>query len=604
VDNNQPQYIAQSINYTAWGAPSRLENGCAGSNCADGVETYLYNNRLQPVVMQFGNPNDLTHVGCWAYNYYADVQTSSITNCTSRPAQGSQNNGNVMGYYYQDDVWVHPEYNHRAAYTYDAVNRLVGAVATAYGQGNVSYNLTFGYKADGSNGQYGNMSCVTNSQTNGPCPNWTFNSSSNQPKTSQGFQYDLAGHLTTDVSGLSKRYYAWDADGRLTHVTDSGGNTTTSYVYNALDQDVEIQTTGGQRMEQIFNPQGERLGYYDVKSGLWALGYVPWNGRELAKYAWTQDFNFHHPDLLGSGWMSATPAAAIIQDMHFYPWGQPWLYAEPAYDTHFAKMHASLQGSNLIDWTMLEAAHRFYAPSLGRWHSPDPAGKGAVHLEDPQTWNMYAYVRNNPTTLTDPSGLIDCSGKNAHLVGCQYLLNWDKEHGISPTAKRSEAPGVPVKLPNGKTVPDRYSKTGLLMSPTADLSDVAAAGKAIKKQAMEQLKPSPGDEGGGLGAAFMVLYSGLKQGVSHNGDFDYQRVTFVSGDLQQLPQFRDVSNFNVGLLGQQAGLSQDELLTIAGNYARTHASNYRPDQPYGLDPQTYELTVEGYQFGASGAYGP
>jgi len=35
----------------------------------------------------------------------------------------------------------------------------------------------------------------------------------------------------------------------------------------------------------------------------------------------------------------------------------------------------------------------------------NPADRNAVHLDDPQTWNMYAYVRNNPTTLTDPSGL-------------------------------------------------------------------------------------------------------------------------------------------------------------------------------------------------------
>jgi uncharacterized protein RhaS with RHS repeats len=28
-----------------------------------------------------------------------------------------------------------------------------------------------------------------------------------------------------------------------------------------------------------------------------------------------------------------------------------------------------------------------------------------IHLDAPQTWNLYAYVANNPTTLADPSGL-------------------------------------------------------------------------------------------------------------------------------------------------------------------------------------------------------
>ena len=37
--------------------------------------------------------------------------------------------------------------------------------------------------------------------------------------------------------------------------------------------------------------------------------------------------------------------------------------------------------------------------------TPDPGGMGAAHPGDPQTWNMYAYVRNNPTTLNDPTGL-------------------------------------------------------------------------------------------------------------------------------------------------------------------------------------------------------
>jgi len=37
--------------------------------------------------------------------------------------------------------------------------------------------------------------------------------------------------------------------------------------------------------------------------------------------------------------------------------------------------------------------------------TPDPGGKAAAHPGDPQTWDMYAYVRNNPTTLNDPTGL-------------------------------------------------------------------------------------------------------------------------------------------------------------------------------------------------------
>ena len=55
---------------------------------------------------------------------------------------------------------------------------------------------------------------------------------------------------------------------------------------------------------------------------------------------------------------------------------------------------------------MTHALHRQYPVNIGRWLTADPAGKDAVKLDDPQTWNLYAYVRNDPLTLTDPSGLI------------------------------------------------------------------------------------------------------------------------------------------------------------------------------------------------------
>ena len=41
---------------------------------------------------------------------------------------------------------------------------------------------------------------------------------------------------------------------------------------------------------------------------------------------------------------------------------------------------------------------RYYAPWLGRWASPDPAGL----VDGP---NLYAYVQNSPLTMSDPTGL-------------------------------------------------------------------------------------------------------------------------------------------------------------------------------------------------------
>jgi len=41
------------------------------------------------------------------------------------------------------------------------------------------------------------MTCQTNGQTQGPCPNYSFSASTNRITTS-GFTYDAAGDLTSD----------------------------------------------------------------------------------------------------------------------------------------------------------------------------------------------------------------------------------------------------------------------------------------------------------------------------------------------------------------------------------------------------------------------
>jgi RHS repeat-associated protein len=47
---------------------------------------------------------------------------------------------------------------------------------------------------------------------------------------------------------------------------------------------------------------------------------------------------------------------------------------------------------------------RYFSGAQGRFTSPDPDNLGAVK-SDPQSWNAYGYVRNNPLRFTDPLGL-------------------------------------------------------------------------------------------------------------------------------------------------------------------------------------------------------
>jgi RHS repeat-associated protein len=49
---------------------------------------------------------------------------------------------------------------------------------------------------------------------------------------------------------------------------------------------------------------------------------------------------------------------------------------------------------------------RYGASSMGRFMSPDPFYHDS-HVADPQSWNEYAYARNNPLSRTDPDGHLE-----------------------------------------------------------------------------------------------------------------------------------------------------------------------------------------------------
>jgi len=172
-----------------------------------------------------------------------------------------------------------------------------------------------------------------------------------------------------------------------------------------------------------------------------------------------------------------------------------------------------------------------------------------------------------------------------------------------PSAGGSNSPpgpsggGVPVVLPDGSHVPGRVTPD--LMSPVEDLSAVAEAGRHAGNSFLETLR-NPDTAAG----AIPSLYSYLGVNLGQGGTFDYQRQGNHITGFTPLPQYRDVSNFNVGLFCQQAGLSLHETLWTAGLYARNFSNNAKLDQPYGLDPQQTIFITKSYNVGASGVFGP
>jgi RHS repeat-associated protein len=128
--------------------------------------------------------------------------------------------------------------------------------------------------------------------------------------------------------------------------------------------------------------------------------FVPFNGRLLVEY-YCGGMIFDHPDEIGSATTATACTGNLVNEKLYYPFGEFWTgYALPNLGLH--QEFAQLPDYD-PETDQYNTANRHYSPS-GRWLTPDPGGLKFVHLDDPQTWNMYAYVRNNPLDGTDPDG--------------------------------------------------------------------------------------------------------------------------------------------------------------------------------------------------------
>jgi RHS repeat-associated protein len=141
---------------------------------------------------------------------------------------------------------------------------------------------------------------------------------------------------------------------------------------------------------------------------------------------------------------------------------------------------------------------RYYASSMGRFLSPDPVIVTPDRLKDPQQLNLYAYVRNNPLSLIDPTGeILECTGDNkADCFSTLQQLAGDYANRLSMDAKTGvvsfDTTGLDLKGNEGATLVNQLvgsSNTyGFAVGATID-----TAGGPVKVATVENI-PAGADQ--------------------------------------------------------------------------------------------------------------
>lgn len=377
------------IAYAAHGAVSamRLANN-------DGLwEHTSYNSRLQPTHIGLGT--SITDSSKLSIGYKYGVVESGALNA-------AKNNGNVQG----QTITVPAaggiaEQTVRQTYTYDELNRLWTARETnestpcpvTTDQTHDCWRQVYSYDRFGNRtfGAGTTMPAVTQGQEDAL---WNPSvSGANNRIISAGYGYDDAGNLKIRPDVRGSFAYFYDAENRMVKADETGLiSRNTGYFYDGEGRRVK-KVTGTDRVTTVF--------VYDAF------------GKLAAEYSGvaTQGSGTHYltQDHLGSTRAVTSPTGEVKARHDYFPFGEEigasvggrttaQGYSQPD------GVRQKFTGQERDDETGLDFMQsRYYSSTQGRFTSPDVFWKDS-QVSDPQSWNKYAYVRNNPLKYVDPTG--------------------------------------------------------------------------------------------------------------------------------------------------------------------------------------------------------
>ncbi len=356
------------------------------------VTATTYNVRDQITAVTFGSSdND-------AYQY--DTNTARMTQYQFNMGTGPQShtgaltwnaNGTVKQLQITDQI--NTANSQTCTYGYDDLTRITSANCGA------TWSQTFSLDPFGNLKKSGSASfspTYTGDTGTGVAPLNQYYQVSGGPTGASNY-YDANGNMKNDVTHT----YSWDAEGNMLSVD----STAVTMIYDALGRMIE-QTRGSSHTEIVYGPYGMKLALMNGTTLVNAFVELPsgaravYNGSGLAYY--------RHADHLGSSRLATTTGRTKYYDVAYAPYGEDYDGSGTTADLSFTDQNQdTVSGgwsANLYDFLFRE-----YRTAHGRWASPDPAGLGVTDPSDPQSWNRYAYVGNNPIDFFDPLGLAkDC----------------------------------------------------------------------------------------------------------------------------------------------------------------------------------------------------
>lgn len=359
---------ANSFSYSPDGKIERLKLGNGLWEAANS------NSRLQ--VTEFALGHGPTSGDLWKLNVdYGELQTNGTVDAT-------KNSGNIGKQTLTFNGLANPFVQ---TFQYDPLYRLTEAKET--NNGNQTWRQVFGYD------RYGNRTSHekwlgTTQQTLTTEEHPDIDPDTNRFESTEGFTFDANGNVVVDAQG---RQFTFNGDNKQTEVRDDQNNVIGEYFYDGEGKRIK-KVVGAHTT--IFVYSGSKLiAEYSTET-------PPAN--PTTRYTIT--------DQLGSPRVIVDALGQVISRRDFLPFGEE-IEPDGTYRTTAQKygqtdgVRQKFTGYQNDEETGLDFAEaRMYQNLHGRFTAIDPllaSGKSA----DPQTFNRYVYVLNNPLVLTDPSGL-------------------------------------------------------------------------------------------------------------------------------------------------------------------------------------------------------